>query len=165
MTDLENNLDVNKLSDEKLSEDLNTEDVSVEAVAVANVVVSDNNIEEAVVEDLLPVKTEEVKEDNVIGSGTSAAKPAEKPAITPVADGVIGSGKSKTQKKADVKPSTASAVKTTKVALFSNRNVVWQGVGKIVKGYNLVDSAAAEKWLTLDGIRKAEPQEVKTALG
>lgn len=90
--------------------------------------------------------------------------PEETPAIVPVENGVIGTGKV-VKKKDAPKPKAAAADKTDKVAIFSSRNSVWQGVGKIVKGYNFVTKDAADKWLTLDSVRAVEPNEIKSNLG
>jgi hypothetical protein len=48
------------------------------------------------------------------------------------------------------------------VALYAERNLVWQGVGKVQKGYNIVTKEAAAKWLTLGTIREASPEEIKS---
>ena len=102
-----------------------------------------------------------IEEEPVV---VKAPEPEEEaPAIVPVADGVIGTGKVK--KKAEPKPKAPAAEKSDTVALFSSRNIAWQGVGKLVKGYNLVSADAAEKWLTLDAVRSANPEEIKTNLG
>ena len=110
-----------------------------------------------------PVEAAETEDENVITSGKGGSGSTEKPALAPVADGVIGSGTTKVTKKPT--PKTASKPKTDKVALFSERNMVWQGLGKIVKGYNFVEKDAAPQWLTLDGVREATPEEIKTNLG
>lgn len=165
MTDLENNLDVTKADDNMLSENVKAESVSVKNDVVEEAVVEEVKLVKETVEVKPVVEAEEAKPENVIGSGSTSPKPTEKAAIAPVANGVIGSGKSKVEKKADAKPKAASAEKVEKVALFANRNIVWQGVGKIVKGYNLVDESTVSKWLTLEGVRKVTPQEVKTVLG
>lgn len=52
-----------------------------------------------------------------------------------------------------------------KVALFSNKNIHWVGLGHISKGYNIVTKEEAEKWLTRSGIREARPDEVATYYG
>lgn len=52
-----------------------------------------------------------------------------------------------------------------KVAIYSPRNIFWQEVGRIHKGYNIVTPGKAEKWLTLDGIRVASPEEVAREYG
>lgn len=152
MTDSENNVDVNEANDNTSSNTSTVESAPAEAV-----------VEDVVVESQ-PVKSEETKSENVIGSGTTSPKPTEKPAIAPVANGVIGSGTS-TPKKVAPKVAATANDKVQKVAIFSSRNIVWQGVGKIVKGYNFVDALEADKWLTLDNVRKVDPQEVKALLG
>jgi ribosomal protein L7Ae-like RNA K-turn-binding protein len=52
-----------------------------------------------------------------------------------------------------------------KVALFSERNIFWSGVGEIVKGYNIVTKEVSEKWLTTNKVRIATPQEVAKHYG
>jgi hypothetical protein len=52
-----------------------------------------------------------------------------------------------------------------KVALFSERNIFWNGVGEVVKGYNIVTKEVSEKWLTHDKVRTATPQEVAKHYG
>lgn len=109
-----------------------------------------------------PVEAAEAKDDNVITSGGGKGS-EEKPALAPVADGVIGSGTTKVEKKPAAKK--AAAPKTDTVAIFSDRNLVWQGVGKISKGYNFIPKDDSAKWLTLDGVREVTPEEIKTNLG
>lgn len=52
-----------------------------------------------------------------------------------------------------------------KVAIHSDKNMHWNGIGRITKGYNVVTKEAAEKWLSRKGIREATPQEVATYYG
>ena len=52
-----------------------------------------------------------------------------------------------------------------KVALFSERNIFWNGVGEVVKGYNIVTKEVSAKWLTHDKVRIATPQEVAKHYG
>jgi hypothetical protein len=52
-----------------------------------------------------------------------------------------------------------------KVAIFSERNVFWNGVGEIIKGYNIVTKEVSEKWLTHKSVRIATPQEVAKHYG
>ena len=52
-----------------------------------------------------------------------------------------------------------------KVALWSNKNIRWTGIGALTKGYNIVTEEASEKWLDKDGIRKATPEEIATYFG
>ena len=55
--------------------------------------------------------------------------------------------------------------KDDKVALFSGRNLFWNGVGELVKGYNIVTKEVSEKWLTHNMVRIATPQEVSKHYG
>lgn len=52
-----------------------------------------------------------------------------------------------------------------KVAIFSERNIFWNGVGEVVKGYNIVTKEVSEKWLTHSKVRIATPQEVAKHYG
>lgn len=82
--------------------------------------------------------------------------------IAPVADGVIGTG---TVKKSKPAPKKVAAPKAETAAIFSDRNLVWPGVGKITKGYNFVPKSDAAQWVTLEGVREVTPEEIKTNLG
>jgi hypothetical protein len=69
----------------------------------------------------------------------------------------------------DKEPTKKTAVtkksKDATVALHSTKNVVWEGVGKIEKGYNIVTREAAEKWLTRSHVREATPEELAREYG
>lgn len=51
------------------------------------------------------------------------------------------------------------------VAIYSTKNIYWSGVGKVLKGYNIVERHNAEKWLVKPGIRTATPEEVAKEYG
>ncbi len=51
------------------------------------------------------------------------------------------------------------------IAVFSTKNVTWNGVGKVNRGYNIVTQEEADKWVTRDHIRLATPQEVAREYG
>lgn len=51
------------------------------------------------------------------------------------------------------------------VAVFSTKNVLWQGVGSISKGYNIFSKSEADQWLTRGHVRLATPQEVAQEYG
>jgi hypothetical protein len=53
----------------------------------------------------------------------------------------------------------------TKVALHSEKNLHWLGVGHIKPGYNIVTEEAAKMWLTRRGVREANPEEVAAYYG
>lgn len=120
--------------------------------------VQDGTPFERAVEPAVEEAVEEVKEDTVI----KADEPVEsQPAISDVADGVIGSGTSKK------KPAAPKIQKPEgeKVALFSEKNIYWEGVGRISKGYNILEADIAEKWLGRSYIRLATPEEIKQEFG
>ena len=52
-----------------------------------------------------------------------------------------------------------------KVAIYSAKNIFWNGIGTINVGYNIVSREASEKWLTRNGIREASPQEIAKYYG
>jgi hypothetical protein len=76
------------------------------------------------------------------------------------ATGAIGSmaadGKKKTAKQEGL---------GNKVALYSTKNVRWESVGTLYKGYNIVSKDQSDKWLTRPHVRIATPEEVKKVLG
>jgi len=51
------------------------------------------------------------------------------------------------------------------VAIHSTKNVNWGGVGKVVKGYNIVSKEQADQWLTRKHIRLATPEEIAQEYG
>jgi hypothetical protein len=89
--------------------------------------------------------------------------PEEVQALGSVADGVIGAS---TAPRAPERKKSAKAaeVKET-VALFSTKNVTWPGVGKVYRGYNIVEKNAATQWLTRSHIKPATPEEVAKEFG
>jgi hypothetical protein len=60
---------------------------------------------------------------------------------------------------------TPDAEEKETVAIHSTKNVSWPGVGKILKGYNIVTKANAEKWLNRSHVRSATPEEVARSFG
>ena len=113
-----------------------------------------------VVEDAVAETVAEVVEEKVI----VAPEPTrDVPTLGFNADGVIGStttnaGKAKVEKKEVEEVST-----TTKVAVFSTRNVYADGFGKINVGYNIIPKRYADFWTTQRGIRLCTPEEVAEA--
>lgn len=64
------------------------------------------------------------------------------------------------------KPETVkNSAKKETVALYSTKNVTWSGVGKVYRGYNIVDKDAADQWLTRSHVRIATPEEVAKEFG
>ena len=89
--------------------------------------------------------------------------PEEVQALGSVADGVIGA--TTAVKAAPRKKSAKPEEKKETVAIHSTKNVTWSEVGKVYRGYNIVDKDAAEKWLTRSHIRTATPEEVAKEFG
>lgn len=52
-----------------------------------------------------------------------------------------------------------------KVALYSTRNISWNGLGSLSKGYNIVSKEASEKMVTHKAVRIASPEEVASYYG
>ena len=76
--------------------------------------------------------------------------------------GAIGvTAKAPTKKVSVNKPVKKNAT----VAIFSSKNVVWDGSGKVEKGYNIVTEKEAETWLTRNHVRLATPEEVARGYG
>jgi len=86
-------------------------------------------------------------------------------AVGTLETGAIGVKKATKPKTTAAKPAaTKKEVKAT-VALHSTKNVHWEGVGKVEKGYNIVSAKHAEQWLTRSHIREATPEEVAREFG
>jgi hypothetical protein len=140
-----------------------SEEVAEEPVAEE---VPATNVDEVAEELNLQVKVsvvEETDDVNVISSGSQKkSKPSDLAAgLTDVAGGVIGTGTVKR------KPAVKQPKKDVdeKVALNSTRNVSWVGVGKVLKGINIVTKDQAEKWLTRDHITVVKPEDVAREFG
>lgn len=52
-----------------------------------------------------------------------------------------------------------------KIALYSSRNLHWNGVGDLQKGYNVVTKEVSAKWLKHRSVRIALPDEVAKFYG
>ena len=52
-----------------------------------------------------------------------------------------------------------------KVALYSTRNIHWNGLGALTVGYNIVSKEASEKMVTHKSVRIASPEEVASYYG
>jgi len=56
-------------------------------------------------------------------------------------------------------------IEIEKVALYSDRNIYWGGLGELKVGYNIVSKEASEKWITRKAVRIAQPEEVASYYG
>lgn len=140
-----------------------------------------DNIDTAIADDVKPeeakapevveeVKVEETKAEDVTPEPENVVEAPEAveevAALAPVKDGAIGSAKvTKAPKPAPVAKSKKAVVKDEKVAIYSERNVSWEGVGKIYRGFNIVSKDAAEKWVSRPYVRLATPEEVAREYG
>jgi hypothetical protein len=70
------------------------------------------------------------------------------------------SGKTKNTTK-EVLVAPAKAI----VALFSTRDVTWEGVGTVKPGYNFVNQEQADKWIKRNHIRIVTPEEIELEFG
>ena len=52
-----------------------------------------------------------------------------------------------------------------KIAVFSEKNLHWNGVGELQRGYNIVTKEVSEKWLKHKAVRTAAPEEVAKHYG
>ena len=52
-----------------------------------------------------------------------------------------------------------------KVAVYSEKNIYWGGLGELKVGYNIVSKEASEKWVTRKAVRIAQPEEVASYYG
>lgn len=120
----------------------------------------DLNLEASVSED---TEDDVAEEKGVISSKTTNSKGGKKKAaLTANNSGVISSG-SVVESKPAKKSKLAKEVK--KVAIFSTKNVTWNGVGKVYRGYNFVPENQADKWLSRDHVRSVAPEEISRELG
>lgn len=141
------------------------EDIVADAIAEAvEEKVEELSAPEPVVEPVIdeaPV-VEPIKEDVITTPNFAGSE--EVNMVGFVGNGAIGSVTAPRPKKSAAKKSMP-VKKAETVAVYSTRNVTWNGVGKVYRGYNIVEKAAADKWLTRDHIRLATPEEVAKEFG
>ena len=102
-------------------------------------------------------------DQNLVVQAPSYQAPEEVQVLGSVAEGVIGA--TKTPKSPEKKKVAKVKENTETVAIYSTKNVLWSEVGKVSRGYNIVEKDAAEKWLTRSHIRTATPEEVAKEFG
>jgi hypothetical protein len=106
------------------------------------------------------VKTE--TDNSIISSAEPKKSSKLKTSTTSLSEDIIGSNIPKDEVKAT---ETKPAERKFTVAIHSTKNVIWEGVGKVEKGYNIVKKAEADKWLTRNHVRLATPEEVAREYG
>ena len=118
-------------------------------------------VETPVVEEAFVPPHLEAEPDAIAAPAYSA--PEEIQALGAVAEGVIGATTAAVA--APRKKNSKSQEKKETVAIHSTKNVTWSEVGKVYRGYNIVEKDAADKWLTRSHIRMATPEEVAKEFG
>lgn len=82
--------------------------------------------------------------------------------LAQIENGIMGAA---VVKRAPKKKVEKEKPKTEKVAIYSSKNVSWEGVGTVSKGYNIVTPEQADKWLARGHARIATPEEVAREYG
>ena len=118
----------------------------------------EENLVEVPVEE--PVVVEQLLEEAPAEAIMSPAKPAKpaKPSLNNAADSGAFVSAAADRKDAS-KPTSTKASK--KVAIYSARNLRWEGLGSVTKGYNFVEESQVDKWLEISYIRLADVNEIK----
>jgi len=116
-------------------------------------------ISKPVVEDAVAETVAEVVDEKVI---VTPEPKKDVPTLGFNEDGVMGSTTTNAEK-AKVEKIEVVESTTTKVALFSTRNVYADGFGKINVGYNIVPKKYVDFWVAQKGIRLCTPEEVAEA--
>ena len=147
---------------ENINENPIVEETTYEAPVFEAPVVEEPVAEAPVVEhvEVTPVVEEAAQE---VVEAPAYQAPEEVQALGSVAEGVIGA--TTAPKATERKKIVKSTEKKETVALYSTKNVTWSGIGKVYRGYNIVEKDAAEKWLTRSHIRTATPEEVAKEFG
>lgn len=163
-------MEENNFNNDMPLEDIIAPEVVEEAPVVEEPVVEapmpETKVEEVAVENNIEASISEAEEstDAITTSDFSRSSSDTVQGIGSVANGVIGVAETprpvKTAKAAPVKKKAAKTV-----AVYSTRNVSWNGVGKVSRGYNIVTQEEADKWVTRDHIRIATPEEVAREFG
>jgi hypothetical protein len=65
-----------------------------------------------------------------------------------------------TTKQIETKKTNEKNDKDEKIAVFSSRNLFWNGVGDLTYGYTILPKEVSEKWLSHKAVRIATPEEV-----
>jgi hypothetical protein len=147
---------------ENINENPIVEETTYEAPVFEAPVSEEPVVEAPVVEHVEETPVEEEAAQAVVEAPAYQA-PEEVQALGAVAEGVIGATTAPIAP--ERKKSSKAAEKKDTVAIYSTKNVTWSEVGKVNRGYNIVEKDAAEKWLTRSHIRTATPEEVAREFG
>jgi hypothetical protein len=151
-------------------ENMNNNPVAEEAVVEAPVVeapvVEAPVVEEAPAAPVIEEAPAEAPapEQEVVNVPEPEVAPEQVQHLGAVSNGVMGTTSvSKPEPRSYERPKPQDSEE--KVAIHSTKNVAWQGVGKVSRGYNIVTKDIADQWLTRPHIRIATPEEIKKAFG
>jgi hypothetical protein len=147
---------------ENINENPIVEETTHEAPVFEALVAEEPVVEAPVVEHVEETPVVEEVAQAVVEAPAYQA-PEEVQALGSVAEGVIGA--TKAPRAPERKKSSKAAENKETVALYSTKNVTWSEVGKVNRGYNIVEKDAADKWLTRPHIRIATPEEVAKEFG
>ena len=115
--------------------------------------------EETVAEAVVEAPAEVIAEDVIV----TPEPTKDVPTLSFDKDGVMGSTTTKAAKPKSDKAEISVESTTTKVAVYSTRNVYADGFGKINVGYNIIPKKHVDFWTAQRGIRLATPDEVAEA--
>jgi len=157
----ENNFELNEVQVDNNEVVENNAPVVEEVVVEAPVaethtqeIAQENNIQASIAEVLEPV--------SAITTNSFAQSTVDVPALGAVANGVIGV----TQvQRPSSNPTANKSANAEKVAVYSTKNISVPGLGKVYRGYNIVNKDAADQWVTNSYIRLATPDEVAKEFG
>jgi hypothetical protein len=147
---------------ENINENPIVEETTHEAPVFEAPVAEEPVVEAPVVEHVVEAPVVEEAAQAVVEAPAYQA-PEEVQALGSVESGVIGA--TTAPRASERKKSAKAAEAKETVALYSTKNVTWSEVGKVYRGYNIVDKDAAAKWLTRSHIRIATPEEVAKEFG
>lgn len=116
-------------------------------------------VEETVVEAPVEAPAEVIADDVIV----TPEPTKDVPTLSFDKDGVMGSTTINAEKAKVEKVEVAESSVTTKVALYSTRNMYADGFGKINVGYNIVPKRFVDFWVAQQGVRLATPEEVAEA--
>jgi hypothetical protein len=138
----------------------------IEEVVEETPIVEEAHVAEAPVVEETPAEpvVEEQPVQDAITAPAYSNNNKEVPALGAVNNGVMGTTSvPRPEPRSYNKPNPSDSVE--KLAIYSSKNVSWQGVGTVHRGYNIVAKDIADQWLTRTHVRVATPEEVKKAFG
>jgi hypothetical protein len=147
---------------ENINENSIVEETTYEAPVFEAPVAEEPVVEAPVVEHVEETPVVEEAAHAVVEAPSYQA-PEEVQALGSVAEGVIGA--TKAPRASEKKKSVKAEEKKETMAIHSTKNATWSEVGKVYRGYNIVEKDAADKWLTRSHIRIATPEEVAKEFG